>query len=283
MAEGDSIHRLARRLDSKLKDAHVATVESRTSRIDPRPLVGLSLKEVRPLGKHLLMRFTGERDLTLHSHLRMQGQWTIVNEGKHLPRKVDELARLKLGLEDGRTAIAINMPVLELVETRRESDILGHIGPDVMADDFDVDTAAERLRKDPRRPAVEALLDQRNVSGPGNVWVIEMLFLRGVHPDQPIGEVDTKAMLQLARKMMLYSRDVQKGMITTGIKGRGKTHWVYGRAGQPCHRCKTPIELRHATGRPYERETWWCPHCQPLKPSLPLSHEQQLPPPERGE
>jgi endonuclease VIII len=283
MAEGDSIHRLARRLDSRLKDARVTTAQARTSRIDPRPLIGLTVKEVRPLGKHLLMRFEGDRELTLHSHLRVQGQWTIIGAGKHLPRKVDELVRLKLGLDDGRTAIAINMPVLELVETKRESDIIGYVGPDIMADDFDVESAADRLQRNPHRPAVAALLDQRNVSGPGNVWVIEMLFLRGVHPDQPIGDVDTKAMLQLARKMMLYSRDVQKGMITTGIKGHGKTHWVYGRAGKPCHRCKTPIQMRRATGRPYERETWWCPHCQPLKTRLPLDHEQQLPASQRGE
>jgi endonuclease VIII len=267
MAEGDSIHRLARRLNSRLLEAGVKTAEARTSRIDPRPLIGLFFKEVHPLGKHLLMRFDGERQLTLHSHLRVQGQWTVLGEGKHLPRKVDELVRLKIGLDDGRTLIAINMPVLELVETRHESDIVGYVGPDVMADDFDIDAAARRLQQSPLRPAVEALLDQRNVSGPGNVWVVELLFLRGVHPDQPIGDVDAKPMLELARKMMLYSRDVQKGMITTGMKGRGKTHWVYGRAGKPCLRCKTPINMRRATGRPYERETWWCPHCQPLKPS----------------
>jgi endonuclease VIII len=52
-------------------------------------------------------------------------------------------------------------------------------------------------------------------------------------------------------------------MTTTGDTRRGRAHWVYGRAGRPCLRCGTPVRFRPATGRPYARETWWCPHCQP--------------------
>ena len=71
-------------------------------------------------------------------------------------------------------------------------------------------------------------------------------------------------MLTLAQKMMKYSLDVVPGMITTGVRKRGETHWVYGRYKQPCLRCGTSIDLRHGGGGDYDRETWWCPSCQPF-------------------
>jgi endonuclease VIII len=51
---------------------------------------------------------------------------------------------------------------------------------------------------------------------------------------------------------------------TTGSLRRGQTHWVYGRYARPCRRCGTPIAFVPAGAGPYDRETWWCPHCQPV-------------------
>ena len=100
------------------------------------------------------------------------------------------------------------------------------------------------------------------MAGIGNLWAVETLFLRGVGPWRPVGGVDAAAALRLARRMMSYAL-THPGQVTTGDTRRGRTHWVYGRAGQPCLRCGTPVAVRDATGRPYERETWWCPSCQP--------------------
>jgi endonuclease VIII len=269
VAEGDSIHRLARRLHEQLVGARITSAQFRRARNDSLELTDLTFKEVVPLGKHLLMRLSGRQHLTIHSHLRMQGRWTVVSSGKNLPPKVADQTRLRMTLKDGRTLAAIDMPVLDVIPTDQEATVIGHVGPDVLADNFDINTAAARVQREPARTAVEALLDQRNVSGLGNLWVIETLFLRGVHPDRPVGDIDASALLALSRRMMLYSRDVAPGMITTGDRRKGRTHWVYGRAGRPCLRCDTPIAFRPGNGSAYRRETWWCPHCQPasLEPS----------------
>ncbi|MEP6462318.1 MAG: Fpg/Nei family DNA glycosylase, partial [Frankiaceae bacterium] len=123
--------------------------------------------------------------------------------------------------------------------------------------------AVRRLRMQPARPIVEALLDQRNVAGIGNMWAGETCYLRGAHPWQPTGEVDLAALLRLARRMMRQAAETGV-QVTTGNPRRGETHWVYGRAGLPCRRCGAIISFSPGTpGKPYQRETWWCPRCQP--------------------
>ena len=109
---------------------------------------------------------------------------------------------------------------------------------------------------------MEALLDQRNLAGIGNLWAVETCYLRGVSPWTPVREVDLRAAVRLARRMMRHSLE-HPGQVTTGDTRRGRTHWVYGRAERPCRRCATPVAFRDGGPGPYERETWWCPHCQP--------------------
>ena len=91
----------------------------------------------------------------------------------------------------------------------------------------------------------------------------------GLSPWTPVSGVDLAATVQLARRMMRHSLE-HPGQVTTGDTRRGRTHWVYGRAGRPCRRCGTPVAFRDSvTGTPYSRETWWCPSCQPGRfPSL---------------
>jgi formamidopyrimidine-DNA glycosylase len=115
---------------------------------------------------------------------------------------------------------------------------------------------------DPARPLVEALLDQRGVSGLGNLWAVELCFLRGRSPWAPVGDVDLPPLLDLAARMLRHSLERGTGMATTGDVRRGRSHWVYGRAGRPCLRCGTPVLFRPATRSPYAREVWWCPACQ---------------------
>jgi endonuclease-8 len=263
VAEGDSVHRLTRRLDARLAGAVIVDVDARTSKVDPGALSGLTFRKIVPRGKHILMRLDGARSVTLHSHLKISGRWVIIGKDRYLPRKMQESLRLSLALEDGRTLAALDMPILEMVPTAHEEDLVGYLGPDILADDFDIDAAVQRMASEPQRPVVQAILDQRNVCGIGNVWAVESLFLRGLHPWRTVESVELEPLLALNRKMMTYSRDVHKGMITTGNKRRGETHWVYGQKDRPCRRCGTRIELRHGGSGPYDRETWWCPHCQP--------------------
>ena len=165
--------------------------------------------------------------------------------------------------------MGVDVPVVELLETRDEHRAVGHLGPDVLAgrptatqEDFDVEEAVRRLRADPARPLVEALLDQRGVAGIGNLWAVELCFLRGCWPWTPVGEVDLAPLLHLARRMITHSLVHRTGMTTTGVRRRGENHWVTGRSNRPCRRCGTLVRFRPATGAPDAREVWWCPSCQ---------------------
>ena len=216
-------------------------------------------------GKHMLTRFTpgaGDDGLTLHTHFEMDGAWQVVGAGKVLPRSFDDEVRLVLAT-DGPTAYALRMPVLELLPTADEPRVVGHLGPDLLGASWDEDEAVRRLAQEPERPLVEALLDQKDLAGIGNLWAVETCYLRGHSPWTPVRDVDLRAVVRLARRMMQHSLE-HPGQVTTGDTRRGQTHWVYGRAERPCRRCGTPVAFRDSvTGQPYARETWWCPRCQP--------------------
>jgi endonuclease VIII len=264
--EGDSVWKLARRMSAGLVGATVLSSEFRVPQLATADLSGQQVRAFVSRGKHLLTRFgpdgRGGAPLTLHTHLRMDGAWQLVGPGKALPRSFDDEVRLVLRT-DGPTAYALRMPVLELLPTDHEDDVVGHLGPDLLGDDWDEDEAVRRLRVDPDRPLVEALLDQKNLAGIGNLWAVETCYLRGHSPWTPVGEVDLPAVVRLARRMLQHSLD-HPGQVTTGDTRRGRTHWVYGRVERPCRRCGTPVQFRDAVqGVPYSRETWWCPSCQP--------------------
>ena len=260
MPEGDSVWKAARRLREQLVGRTVTSSDFRVPQHATADLSGRSVTAFDSYGKHMLTRFSG--GLTLHTHFEMDGAWQVVGAGKVLPRSFDDEIRLVLAT-DGPTAYALRMPVLELVETARESEVVGHLGPDLLGPSWDEGLAVARLLREPDRPLVEALLDQRNLAGIGNLWAVETCYLRGHSPWTPVSAADLPATVQLARRMMRHSLE-HPGQVTTGDTRRGMTHWVYGRADRPCRRCRTPVQWRDAvTGTPYARETWWCPSCQP--------------------
>ena len=119
-----------------------------------------------------------------------------------------------------------------------------------------------RLLSAPDRPIGEALLDQRNLAGIGNVYKSELCFLRGVTPWTPVSQVpEPERMVTLAQRLLDANKG-RYGHITTGDTRRGRTHWVYDRANQPCLRCGTTVRVAEL-GPPGEgRVTYWCPTCQ---------------------
>jgi endonuclease-8 len=149
-----------------------------------------------------------------------------------------------------------------VVPTAQEDGITGHLGPDLLGSDWDPAEAVRRLSDDPERPIGEALLDQRNLTGIGNVYVAEILFLRGIQPWRPVGKIrDVHKLVDLAHRMLEANKD-RTQRVTTGVDRRGQQVWVYGRAGQPCRRCGSRIR-RGEQGPPgQERIRFWCPVCQ---------------------
>lgn len=257
------MYKLARRLDRSLRGRAIVRSDLRVPALATRDLAGRTIDEHATHGKHLLTRMSG--GVTLHSHLRMDGEWSVTRPGKQLPRRLMPDVRLVLGLDDGATAYGIRLHDLALVATGDEHSLVCHLGPDPLRDDWDPAEAVRRLRARPGLPAVSALLDQTVMAGLGNLWVNELAFLAGVSPWTPVGDLDAERLVARAATALRHSATVPGAyQVTTGRSRRGEDHWVAGRAGRPCLRCGTEVqvvaELPHD---PAHRRTWWCPHCQP--------------------
>jgi formamidopyrimidine-DNA glycosylase len=280
MPEGDSVYRLARRLDRSLAGEQVVHSQLRVPAHATADLADSTVIEHDTHGKHLLTRFSS--GLTLHTHLRLDGSWTVTRPGRRLPRRLLPDVRVLIEVGSGATAYGVLLPVVQLVPTDEEALVTGHLGPDPLREDWDEDEAVRRLVADPGRPLVAALLDQSLVAGWGNLWANELCFLRGHSPWTPVGEVDVTALVRLGARALRHSATAPRGhQVTTGNTRRGEQHYVAGRAGRPCLRCRTPIRVvAEVPGDPGRRRTWWCPRCQPgpTAPPQPRSHRPAAPP-----
>lgn len=203
-------------------------------------------------GKHLLMHFEG--DLVLHSHLRMTGSWGVYRDGGR-PRRG---GRVWLVLRTStHQVVQFGGPVLELMTAgrARADQRLAALGPDVLAETFDGERFLRRLRgDDPTRSIGDALLDQRNVAGIGNVWKAEGFWEARIDPWRPVAEVtdaEALAVIEATRPRMLVS--AAEG--PRSIKAQ-----VYGHAGEPCPRCGARLRSRGQGDD--NRTTYWCPGCQ---------------------
>lgn len=263
MPEGDSVYKVARTLDQALRGQTLATGELRVGALVAAELAGVTVLENATHGKHLLTRF--DNGQTLHTHLRMDGSWTVVRPGRRLPRQLDADIRVLLAVAGGSTAYGLSIPVVELLATSAEHEAVGHLGPDPLRPDWDLDHAVARLEAGPDRTIAAALLDQRGMAGLGNLWVNELCFLRGISPWTPVADVDLPALVRLAARTLRHSALVPGAyQVTTGTNRRGQDHWVAGRAHHPCRRCQTLIKMvPEVPNDPEQRRTWWCPTCQP--------------------
>jgi endonuclease VIII len=262
--EGDVVWRTARQLHAALAGDLVTSADLRWPGIETADLTGREVLAVVPRGKHLLMRFTGDPPLTLHSHLRMEGSWRLQRADVPAPsgtgRRDDVRAVLRTATW---TAVGRKLGMLDLVRTRDEHTLVGHLGPDVLGEDWDPERVARTLREQPDRTIGEALLDQRVLAGLGTFYLAEALFLRGISPWTLVHEVrDVPALLRLCHRLLMANRD-RVGQVTTGDTRPGQGSWVYGRARRACRRCGTPIVVAPIGAPPQDRVAFFCPTCQP--------------------
>jgi endonuclease-8 len=251
MPEGDALHRAARRLQPLVGERlEVETPHPRAAanRLAER-LDGRRLLSVEAVGKNLLLRFEG--GLVLHSHLRMNGRWTLAPRADAREGTGRSASRVRpwLVLRGERLeARQWNGPVLEL-----HARSVARIGPDVLADQPDLDRAVANLRRmDGGRDVGEALLDQRLVAGIGNKWKAEALWQARLSPWRRLRETaddELRAALDAAATLMRRSLD--------GLRHRNA---VYRRAGRPCPRCGERIRSRGQGDA--NRVAYWCPGCQ---------------------
>ncbi|HTU94588.1 MAG TPA: DNA-formamidopyrimidine glycosylase family protein [Solirubrobacteraceae bacterium] len=257
MPEGDTIAYAAQRMRPVLEGHMPDEIRTPHPRhaLDrwPERLSGRVVTEIRTHGKHLFICFQG--DLVLHSHLRMTGTWGVYAPGRRWGRS-PRLAWLVLE-RGGHQVVQFNGPVLELMtESRTRFDQrLAALGPDILAGEFDSRRFLARLRADdPTRGIGEALLDQRNVAGIGNIWKSEGLWEAALDPWRPLSSVtdeDAMAVIAAVRPRMLDS--ARRGR----MQGEAR---VFRRAGRPCPRCGATV-LARGQGDD-NRTAFWCPGCQ---------------------
>jgi endonuclease-8 len=257
MPEGDVVWQTAQRLHAALAGRVLTRSDVRVPRYATADLTGRAVLGALARGKHLLIRVDG--GLTVHTHLRMDGAWRIWPAGQ----RVAGSHRIRIILaNDAWQAVGYQLGIVEILPTTAEARVVGHLGPDLLGPDWDPAEAARRLRAAPDRPVGEALLDQRNLAGIGNLYKAEVLFLRGISPWRPVREVaDLDSLTGLARRLLAANKE-RAGQVTTGSPRRGEETWVYGRAGRPCRRCGTRIRRADQGSQPDERVTFWCPRCQ---------------------
>ncbi len=268
MPEGDTIFRTAEVLRAALQNRRITGARAQAQpglrRVpDLSRLVGATVSNVEPRGKHLLIGF--DNGLTLRSHLRMTGSWHRYRPGERWRRPTREASAI---LETAEAiAVAFNTPVVELLtdaDLRRSRSLTG-LGPDLLAGDFDADEAVRRLLERAAEELGNALLDQRAVAGIGNVYKSEVAFLEAMDPWAAVASFtddDLRGALRTARRL-LQANTRGGARVTTGSPVRGQGLWVYGRAGQPCRRCGTRIDV--ARQGELARLTYWCPRCQPRR------------------
>ncbi len=274
MPEGDTIFRAARTLDRALAGKIVTrfqTVLPKLGRVDEdSPVAGRSVEKVEARGKWLLMHFSG--DLILLTHMLMSGSWHIYRPGerwKSAPRDM----RIVLETAD-ILAVAFRVPVAEFhsAASLRRHPGLNRLGPDILGQDFDATKALERLQSRPELELAEAVLNQSVLAGPGNVFKSEICFACRLHPLRKIaslGHTELQRVVETAHRYMTANVAETSGdkIVTyTGFRrttGRADPYarlWVYGRAGEPCRQCGTPIEVTRQGSN--ARKTYYCPHCQ---------------------
>jgi endonuclease VIII len=264
MPEGDTVFLAGRRLDEALAGGVLVRAELRHPRLVGARLTGRTVLGVASVGKHLFTRF--DDGVSLHSHFRMDGEWHLYRAGVPWRGRMHEV-RAVLATEQW-TAVGFRLHDLELVRTDRESELVGHLGPDLLAtgwDDAMAEEAVRRLASVPDKEIGDALADQRVMAGVGNLYKAEVCFLLGVSPWTPVADVPAEKVARavaLSRKL-LHRNAWRPEQSTTGDVGPDRQHWVYLRTGRPCRRCGTRIQSGVQGVFAPVRHTWFCPTCQP--------------------
>jgi len=264
MPEGNTLHRFAREHNRHLAGRRVraSSPQGRFARAARRLDRRLFLR-AEAYGKHLFHFWEGGR--IVHVHLGMAGDFTRFESPAPVPRPT---VRLRLSTPAGAIDL-IGPPTCELISERKRRTILARLGPDPLRADADPDLAWERVRRT-KRPIGDVLLDQRVISGVGNIFRNEALYRTGIHPLRParrLSRAEWDALWEEIRTMM--RRALARGRIATVERGEAPHP---GAAGEPrdslyvyrhrvCRRCGSPVREFPLSGR----RMFACESCQPRR------------------
>ncbi|GGM90002.1 putative endonuclease 8 2 [Terrabacter tumescens] len=261
MPEGDTVWRTAARLNEALAGREIVECDLRWPDISTVDLTGRTTLEVVSRGKHVLHRVEG--GLTLHSHLRMEGQWRVeATEGLASRWRRNPQLRALVGAPDW-TALGLRLGMLDLVPTAREADVVGHLGPDVLGSDWDLTRAVDNVAGS-HVPIGQALLDQRNLAGVGTMWCAETLFLERVPPWTPADKLGRERVERVVARAHRLIDNGRRNAVqsSTGSYRLDEAHYVHARSGRPCRRCGTTVRVAMIGEPTRERTMFYCPGCQ---------------------
>ncbi|AQW21944.1 DNA-formamidopyrimidine glycosylase [Lentilactobacillus curieae] len=230
-------------------------------------LSGRTIEKVDRRGKYLLIRLSG--DLTIVSHLRMEGNYDVVPEGT-TPHKHTHII---FHLTDGRE-LRYNdtrkFGRMAVVNTGDEYTVSGlkTIGPEPTEKTLKLEYMEQIFAKS-KKAVKPFLLDQSKIAGLGNIYADEVLWMSKIHPERPANSLTIAELKELRSNIILELQKAIAGHGTTvhsysnayGEAGSFQNQLnVYGREGEPCLRCGTPIvKIKLA-----QRGTHFCPNCQVL-------------------
>ena len=230
------------------------------SRLNGQRLIGLQRRS-----KYILAEF--EQDQMLW-HLGMSGSFRLATAQDEL-RKHDHLM---IGFEDG-TQLRYHDPrrfgcILWLNE-ESQNKLLNPLGPEPLGDEFNADYLYQKLKN--KQVGIKiAMMDNHVVVGVGNIYATESLFNLGIHPAQPASSLSKKQIVQLVdeiKRILKSAIDLGGSTLrdfTNAVGENGyfqQTLLAYGRAGEMCVQCETPLENLKLG----QRASVFCPQCQPLK------------------
>lgn len=198
--------------------------------------------------------------------LQLGGRWVLVHlgmTGRFMRGETPRFARLGLTLDQGPTVWFADMRRFGCwVPLPSRAALHEGLGPDALDTAPDGPTLAAAF---PGRRAIKvALLDQARLAGLGNIHAAEALWRAGIHPEAPCGSIAPDAWAALADAVAIQLADAV-ATIPPGedfvyvTEGGDASFAVYGREGESCPRCTTPVQRRVQAGR----STFWCPACQP--------------------
>ena len=270
MPEGHTLRRLAGLLDEAFQGqpVRVSSPQGRFA-VEARELDGAVLLGADAKGKQLFIEF--EPDRFVHVHLGLIGKFDVTRGVAEVPEPVGAV-RLRLATEHAYADLR-GATRCDLVGPERVAQVLATLGPDPLRPDGDPAVVWAAVRRS-TRPIGDLLMDQKVISGVGNVYRAEVLFRHRIHPLRA-GSSLTRAQFTAIWDdlVVLMTTGVDTGRIDTvrhehtpeamGRAARKDDHggevYVYRRAGMPCHVCATPVRSSTLVGR----NLFWCSKCQP--------------------
>jgi endonuclease VIII len=257
MAEGDTIHRLAGRLEVALGGRRLTAAEAPSPRsplrLHPRrvaQLEGRRLERAEARGKHLLLHF--EDGMAVHSHLGINGSWRLYEAGERRDRHKGAWLLLSTSGAVAAQLGGSHLAVRTEGELQKEPRLRA-LGPDILGPDFADEIGFASLRAaDGSRELGEALLDQRVIAGIGNVCKSEGCHAAGLSPWAALSDLTDEELVRVVGATRGLMEDARE-------RGR-RYRRIYRRSRLPCPRCGAPIRSRGQGDA--NRTTYWCPGCQ---------------------